>query len=262
MKGIIPLYGHLAGALPRPVVENIYALPPVTRALRTGLGRLVPEGPIEERVVAGPLRGACLPIYPRNEVSFISGLWEFWVADALRACLRAGDVAWDVGAYIGYFTLLMRRLCGPDRVLALEPDSGNAQRLRRALSINGAHDVEVLEAAAGAGVGRLVLSAFSGHPAASAAGAGGHAVSVTTLDSLAATRTAPRLIKLDVEGDEGDVLDGAQKLVSEIRPLWIIELHGSGGIRAEETLRSSAYRIRRLNRLASATHQEHILAVP
>ncbi|MBV9279679.1 MAG: FkbM family methyltransferase [Chloroflexi bacterium] len=257
----VGLYGLIAGRLPRPLVSRIYAMPRSTRVIRAALNLVLPEQLQEAEVVAGPLRGARLLIYPRHEASFVSGLWEFWLQDALVECLRPGDIAWDVGAYIGYFSLLMRRRsCS---VLALEPDPDNRRRLERILEMNGATDVRVLPVAALEEVGAVRLGRIWTSPSAAAIDDAGEVVApATTLDAICAEFGPPRLVKLDVEGAEAEVLVGASRLLHEVRPLWLVELHGEGGRQAAALLRGAGYRLRTLNRREGATHQEHILAYP
>jgi FkbM family methyltransferase len=143
--------------------------------------------------------------------------------DALYArFLRAGDLAFDIGAHVGDRISSFRRLgC---RVVALEPQP----LLVRALRLIHGRDPEVtiLQAAAGARPGRLELYVNTSNPTvstasrefiAAAAGSRGWegqrwdrtiAVEMTTLDGLIARYGQPRFVKIDVEGFEADVLSG------------------------------------------------------
>ncbi|MFC7477135.1 FkbM family methyltransferase [Dankookia sp. GCM10030260] len=86
------------------------------------------------------------------------GYWEWWTTRFLASTLRPGEQVIDVGAGIGYFTLLMADLVGPQgRVLALEPNPQAAALLRRNLQLNGfAGRSSVEEAAVAASGGRLL----------------------------------------------------------------------------------------------------------
>ena len=263
MNPTIRLYGSVAGALPHPAISRLYSRPRLTRIIRAAMNAVLPRDLQEVEVAAGPLQGTRLLIYPRNELSFISGLWEFWVQEALLTHLHPGDRAWDIGAYIGYFALLMRKHCGPDNVYALEPDPSNRDRLQRVLAMNGVDDIEVIPNAAGPEDGMLELARQEHAPAASVTGgSGGIRVPVTTLDTLAEQVGPPHLVKMDVEGAEAGILRGAPKLLHEIRPRWILELHGKAGQEAVDILGRAGYQIHYLNRAESRTHQEHILALP
>ncbi|HVM16169.1 MAG TPA: FkbM family methyltransferase [Gaiellaceae bacterium] len=144
--------------------------------------------------------------------------------------LRPGDVAVDVGANVGYFTLLFARLVGEEGfVVAVEPVLPNLDRLRRNLGLNGCGNVAVEAVAAGARSGTLRL----GLPAAAAAGvpesgwysvSGGGAavdVAVAPLDDLLEHRIPGRrlrLVKVDVEGMEPEVLEGLARTLAERPP--------------------------------------------
>ncbi len=79
-----------------------------------------------------------------------SGVWEPHVTAVVRSVLRPGDVVVDVGANIGYFTLLAARLVGSSgRVHALEPSVGTYERLVANLELNDAANVVPERVAAG-----------------------------------------------------------------------------------------------------------------
>ena len=68
----------------------------------------------------------------------MEGFWEMWVTEAMMRLLRRGAVVADVGANLGYFTLLMADLTGAEgRVLSFEPNPELARRLRKSIAING-----------------------------------------------------------------------------------------------------------------------------
>ena len=68
----------------------------------------------------------------------MEGYWETWVTEAMMRMLRRGAIVADVGANLGYFTLLMADLAGSEgRVLSFEPNPELARRLRKSIDING-----------------------------------------------------------------------------------------------------------------------------
>jgi FkbM family methyltransferase len=68
----------------------------------------------------------------------LDGYWEMWLTEALAEVVRPGMTVVDVGANLGYFTLLMADLVGPEgRVHAFEPNKPIAERLRRSVQVNG-----------------------------------------------------------------------------------------------------------------------------
>jgi FkbM family methyltransferase len=68
----------------------------------------------------------------------LDGYWEMWLTEALAAAVRPGMTVLDIGANLGYFSLLMAERVGASgRVLAFEPNPAVAARLRRNISVNG-----------------------------------------------------------------------------------------------------------------------------
>jgi hypothetical protein len=95
-------------------------------------------------------------------------------------------------------------------------------------------------------------------------------VASLTLDEFVFHRgePAPQVVKLDVEGAEGMALEGAQRLLREIKPVWILEVHGAAAAQAVwEELRRAGYKLLLLNRAREFQAPEefthsHLLAVP
>jgi FkbM family methyltransferase len=171
-----------------------------------------------------------------------SGVWEPHVTAVFRSLLRPGNVVVDVGANIGYFTLLAARLVGSEgRIYAIEPSPGTHAALVRNIRLNELRNVTPVEAAAGAEVGEATLrdvvegtnrgaSSLRSDPER---GWGVRkAVEVTVpLNTLAAIVPVDewprlRLVKVDVEGFEADVLRGLVPILENgHRPSVLVEVH-------------------------------------
>ncbi len=129
----------------------------------------------------------------------------------------------DVGAHIGYFSLLAGRHVGPTgRVWSFEPDPANRASLECNIKANGMADlVSVVPVAVTSTVGDSLLYRVAGDTGSSTvypqAEAGDEAieVSTTSLDAWAASQGWPPvdLVKMDAEGAEGAVLAGMTELV-------------------------------------------------
>ena len=153
------------------------------------------------------------------------GVWEPSETAAFLAHLREGMCVFDVGANIGYYTLLAARAVGSSgRVRAFEPEPHNFALLTRNLAENGFANVRLVNAAVSDrdGVVRLHLddANFGAHSleAGSVRTSSGRSVEVETvpLDRFAdeaSTFDAGVLVKVDVQGAEALVVAGAQRLL-------------------------------------------------
>ena len=146
-----------------------------------------------------------------------------------RALLKPGDSYIDVGAHIGLYALYVAHVVGPKgKVVALEPEPKNYELLRENIRLNDFNNVETLQAAAGAREGRskLFLSPQnSGDHYLSSVSGGRESVGVpvTTLDRVVSRfDLKPRLIKIDVQGAEAQVLAGARETLKN-KPVVILE---------------------------------------
>lgn len=137
----------------------------------------------------------------------------------LAESLSPGDFGVDLGANLGWCTLAMASAVGPGgRVLAIEPVSANVAVLERNIAENGlGQRVEVVHAAVSDAAGQadfhLARASNLGSivPTSHATGAT-ERVRTWTLDELLRDRPVPRLIKMDVEGHEVEILRGMRGL--------------------------------------------------
>lgn len=153
------------------------------------------------------------------------GLYEPAESELVHSYLRKGDVFIDVGANIGYYSLIASEAVGQEtRVHAIEPVPANAQALRETIALNGITNIEVRQVAAGShrGVTELHIAAepvgnsawASGVP--SALRTGTIVVPTISIDEYAETEaiSSVRLVKIDVEGFEPEVLAGMKSILS------------------------------------------------
>lgn len=150
-----------------------------------------------------------------------------------RRTLRTGDLAVDIGANVGFYTLRFSRFVGDaGAVVAFEPEARTCALLRGRLTLARARNVELREVALGseAGSGELHLGAFPGdnRTYAHTSAVAKQPVRRTTLDDELAGR-APRLVKIDVQGAEVEVLAGMPRtLAASPPPLVVVELWPAG----------------------------------
>jgi FkbM family methyltransferase len=167
---------------------------------------------------------------------YVIGSPEPDVEIALSALLCPGLTFYDVGANVGYYTLIAARLVGATgRVVAFEPAPRNLAKLRRNLELNHFSNVSVrCEAlsdtdtmAPFALVADPTQSKLAAQATAADHIAGYVEVKVRRLDALvdAEKLALPDFIKMDIEGGEVKALTGAVETLRQSRPVLLIELH-------------------------------------
>ena len=153
--------------------------------------------------------------------------WERHLVELLEEHIEPGTVVVEVGAHIGTHTVPIARLVGPwGRVYAFEPQRKIYRELHHNLALNGVTNAVILRYAVGSGDARIIEMnpATSGNEGGTGVGSGGDRAELRTLDSFGFERVS--LIKVDVEGYENAVLDGAMDTIRRNRPAILIEIMG------------------------------------
>jgi FkbM family methyltransferase len=189
--------------------------------------RWIPRG-TTVRVLQGPLRSARWITGSHTDGCWV-GTYELARQRAFARLVTSGMVVYDLGANVGFYTLLASRLAGPTgSVVAVEPLPRNLDYLRRHLALNRCGNVTIVEAAVSDWPGRSAMQAVSSAGAQLNA-AGTIAVRTTTLDALVFEEglRPPSLLKLDVEGEEARVLEGARRTLTTYRPIVLLSTHSA-----------------------------------
>lgn len=152
----------------------------------------------------------------------LDGYWEMWVTEVFVSLVDDGMVVADIGANLGYFTLLLADLVGPTgQVHAFEPNPRMTELLHRSLSVNGFSERVVIHqvALAAENGGMMALVVPSGDPKnahivpmSDPLPDGAVAVPVARLDARA-NWSKIEFAKVDVEGAEQLIWAGAQGLL-------------------------------------------------
>ena len=153
-------------------------------------------------------------------------VWEPHILELLRRHARPGSVVVDVGAHIGVHTLSLATLVGAQGIVyAFEPQRKIYRELVHNLRLNGAANVVPLRFALGAQSAIEEMNpATARSEGSTGVGAGGDRVEMRTLDSFGLRNLS--LLKIDVEGFEDNVLDGARETIARNRPVIVIEIQG------------------------------------
>lgn len=147
--------------------------------------------------------------------------------ELFRQLLRPGDVAIDVGANIGALTVPMARLVQPGgAVVAFEPQRAIFDVLCNNLRLNTLTNINAFRRAVGSTTGVIRVPALDyarpdNFGGVSLGAANGEEVQLVTIDSLGVPRL--RLLKVDVEGMEHDVVTGARATIERLKPALYVE---------------------------------------
>jgi FkbM family methyltransferase len=155
----------------------------------------------------------------------------------VKEFVKPGAVVWDVGANVGLFSFAAASAAGQvGLVVALEPDAWLVQLLRRSAleQPRRSAPVQVVPAAVACEVSIRTLCLATRSRAANhlaefgTTQTGGsreqHSVVAVTLDWLLGSLPAPSIVKIDVEGAEVEVLEGARRLFEQTRPVVLCEV--------------------------------------
>jgi FkbM family methyltransferase len=197
-------------------------------------------------------------LYVRNEDAVGAemsrqGAYEPHVTREILRRLQPGSVFVDVGASVGYFTILAARAVGPEgRVIACEPGPQNQSVLLLNTVVNGLDNVRILPYAVSdaaavllyhhLGGGNGAISAFDGTPESVGTR---ELVQARRLDDILEGEPRVDVVKIDVEGAEGRVLAGATQTLRRHAPTLLFEFSPPGlqavsGVSGEELLASLA----------------------
>jgi len=210
------------------------------------------------RPVIGPIvRAATAPLRNRTRVvaagqaaglrmdpsganaGYALGTSEPLIQDVFAEHVPKGGVVWDIGANIGFYSLIASRLVGDGEVVAFEPLPVNQEAIRRNIALNGVSNVVVSGVALADSEGTADLQIHTRQTWAKLdtsadtafqeeLQATGHIrVEVSTIDAQLRDLPVPGFVKIDIEGAEVAALRGASRLLSEHRPTVLCELHGT-----------------------------------
>ena len=176
------------------------------------------------------------------------GLYQEDVLEAIRGLTRAGDVVLDIGAHHGFMTCVAAGCAGSSGcVISFEPNPHALARLRSALKLNQLENVTVMDKAVGDKPGRVTLNVQKGTATWNTSlfrdmvdtGYEVEAVEVDmiTVDAFVEeTGLFPSLMKIDVEGAEFLVIQGARQTLRQHRPALIMEFNPIAAAAAHSTI--------------------------
>lgn len=176
----------------------------------------------------------------------------------VRSHLRAGDIFVDVGANVGYFSLMASRIVGPTgRVISVEPNPATLARLSRTVAENSISNITLCNVGLGdtSAKAELFTCTSEGNDTASMLPSGNDqsiTVDVLPLDQLVEQLGLTRVdyLKIDVDGFEHKVFAGAAKLMASGKLRYLqcefsdihLRIVGSSPEKLHDTITSYGYR--------------------
>jgi FkbM family methyltransferase len=250
--------------------------------IRRQLNFFAPTGITEVTVAGGYLRGAALKLDLKSEKYYWLGTYEPHLIQAIQDFCREGMVIYDLGANIGYVSLVFAKAVGRSgKVYAFEPLPANIARITEHINLNSFEDIVNLVPCAASdregseeflvhenpAMGKLKGSTGKDYPYVD-----GVEVRSLRIDDFVYRDRHPKpdLIKIDIEGGGVKAMTGLGQLLSNGRPKVFMELHGPEEcMKAWNILKENDYLVHRMEKnypevagLETMTWKDYIVALP
>ena len=228
----------------------------VQKAIQKCLGG--PE-PVRIRFTQGLLNGLRFECQSSHKYFLLGTAFEQNFQRELAELVDSNDVVYDVGSHFGWWTLWFS--VAAKFVVAFEPSPVNFQSLRRNIEANHRTNVELHQVAASNSRGSIsfVEDGSCSHVSLSSSPTDSVQVKTEQIDSFAGSHR-PSLVKIDVEGNASEVLEGMADTLEQIRPRLLMEIHDpteESGVRG--FLSQHTYKI---NEQARRSYPKRVLAFP
>jgi len=158
-----------------------------------------------------------------SEIYYLGGIWQGEEAHLIKQSVQACDICFDVGANVGYYTLLLGSVAGKGMTYSFEPVPLNFHLLQSSILINGVRNIiaERCAVAEQKGERQFAVAKDTGFSSFVNTDRGPIAtearVAVTTIDDYCREQRIPRIdfLKVDVEGAESLVIAGAREILRD-----------------------------------------------
>lgn len=216
------------------------------------------EGNQQIKYIRPPLDGYRMEVPKSCVYSMAWGTYEPEVCEAINRIVKPGWLAVDIGAYVGYHTLLLTRKVGESgRVISFEPHPEFVSLLRHNIEMNNCERLTTVEPIAiseKTSLEKLVRIDRDSQATLQHTMAVGECesdfiiVPCCSLDDFFFTLSWPKVsfIKIDIEGSESRAIEGMKELIKRDRPIFIIESHGEKARDGFTYLGREGYRIHKM----------------
>lgn len=201
--------------------------------------RLIPTNMVVA-VMSGPIKGAKW-IKGSGVNGYWLGIYEKKKIKAFSESIKEGDVVFDIGAHVGYYTLVASKIVGSrGRVFAFEPFSRNVDYLKRHIELNDCKNIEVWAVAVSQNEDKSYLKkggdSFTSQITNEKTD---FEIEIVAVDKLIDSNKIqpPTIIKIDVEGDELLVLHGMEKTLRQFHPTVFCALDNPSPAIREKTVK-------------------------
>ena len=251
---------------------------------------MLPDSALPDQLIVEIDDNRKLVVNPRNEshrmITFC-GTYDPIDSSIVKELLDPGDVVIDVGANLGWYTTIIGKIVAPHgTIVGIEPNPIVFTLLQKNVLMNELKNTILLNIAVGGRTGKGFIYLFEGEPDthASIKPLGRTkfkriSIQVSTIDSIVKElELYPDFVKIDVEGAEMELLDGATHLLSEIRPIIMLEVHfgtardsGHSPLDVMRRIKTFGYvffqpigprKIHELSRISKLRFVENLICVP
>ena len=261
MKWIVRVASLAAKILPTGMKARLYRSPKIASKIRSTLNSASPIGLTEMEIAGGILQGYHILLDMQSEKDYWLGTYESDLQAAFQKYCKPGMVVYDIGANIGYISLMAAKMVGKDgRVIAFEPLPANCERFRKNAALNELQSIISLQQAAVIDHrGKITFMVHRSGAMGKAQGSLGRdeeymdriEVDAIGLDDFIFhdLNPQPDLIKMDIEGGETLAVDGMQRTLHEVRPTILIEIHSHAALeKVWHAFHSADYQIYRMQK--------------
>jgi FkbM family methyltransferase len=232
-----PMLNVTVNYIPYGLRRYIRLIPGIAALQRILIKRFLSGRSFVHMLNAGPAAGLRFEITLPFDKLIWTATYEYDFARALGTSIQQGDICYDIGGYRGYMSGVMAA-SGASRVVVFEPLPVNQKALRRLCELNPALPIEIVPLAVGNFDGSMRLKVMPETSMAKLANSPFQPeassveeidVRICQLDSLLSQGQlpAPNVIKIDVEGGEFEVLQGAHDTLQKYKPRVFLEAHSA-----------------------------------
>ena len=185
----------------------------------------------KQRILRGYLKGSHIIVSENTQWAPIIGRWEPAMQKIIANTVNEGNIFYDLGANFGLHGLLSAKYLGANGyIYNFDPLPSNLEEIKVNYALNGVENYTNIQKAVSNKNGNTEFNVAhhngQGSLGIKREGSGKIVVETTTLDSfISDSNPLPDFIKMDIEGAEGDALEGFVQHIEKSFPVMIIELH-------------------------------------